>query len=481
MSNSASNKGARPMKRASRPERATRSVRAVGAAVALGFLTLLPSGAARAQSEAADGGISQIRDAEIEQDLRQWELPVWKAAGLDPEALNIVLIADDQINSFVAGGQNIFIYTGLLTRSDNANQVIGVMAHETGHVFGGDLARMTEALRKAKIAQIIGMVAGVAAGAATGDASGAMAGIAAGQTYAERNFLSFSRGQEGAADKAATEFLADTKQSPRGLLAFMQKIQQQENSMGVHEMPYVMTHPLTQDRIDFLEHAVETSKYADAPEPAAYKEEHARMVAKLAGFLWPPARVFDKYPESDTSIAARYARAIAYHRMDNEQKALGLIDGLIAERPQDPFFRELKGQFLFEAGRVRDAVAPYRLANRLLPHTALIETEMAQTMVESGDRSDDREALSALRDAVLHESDDPLSWRLLATVYGQEGRENQALLATAEEAFAEGRYRDAKGQAHNLEKRFPFGSPGALRAQDLEQAAADALHNQDQD
>jgi predicted Zn-dependent protease len=447
---------------------------------ALALISLLRSPAAQAQSETPNGGISQIRDAEIEQDLRQWELPVWEAAGLDPEALNIILISDDQINSFVAGGQNIFVYTGLLTRSDNANQVIGVMAHETGHVFGGDLARMKEALRKARIAQIIGMVAGAAAGAATGDSSGAMAGIAAGQSYAERNFLSFSRGQEGAADKAATEFLAATHQSPRGLLAFMQKIQQDETAMGIHELPYLMTHPLTQDRIDFLEHAVETSKYADAAEPAAYAEEHARMVAKLAGFLWPPARVFETYPESDHSIAARYARSIAYHRMDDNRKALGLIDGLIAERPQDPFFRELKGQFLFEAGRVRDAVAPYRLANRLLPHNPLIETEMAQTMVESGDRRDDREALTALQDAVLHESDDPLSWRLLATVYGQEGQENQALLATAEEAFAEGRYRDAKGEAHNLEKRFPFGSPGAIRAQDLEQAAADALSDQDQ-
>ena len=431
--------------------------------------------AARAQSETGEPGISQVRDAEIEQDLRQWEMPVWKAAGLDPDAMHIILISDDEINSFVAGGQNIFVYTGLLTRSDNANQVIGVMAHETGHIFGGDLARMREALRNAQIAQIVGMIAGLAAGVATGGSGAAVAGTTAGQSFAVRNFLSFSRGQEGAADNAATDFLAATHQSPRGLLQFMQKLQQEETSMGIHEVPYLRTHPLTQDRINFLEHDVATSKYADAPEPAAYAEEHARMVAKLVGFLWPPARVFEKYPETDNSIAARYARAIAYHRMDDNDKALKLIDGLIAGAPGDPFFRELQGQVLFEAGRVSESVAPYQQADRLLPDNPLIETEMAQTMVETGDRRYDKAALDALNDAAIKAPDDPMTWRLLATLYGQQGKENQAILYSAEEAYAEGRYKDARGQARYVKGLFPFGSRDALRAQDLESAAHDAL------
>lgn len=435
--------------------------------------------AARAQSETGEPGITQIRDAEIEQDLKQWEMPVWKAAGLDPDAMHIILIGDNEINSFVAGGQNIFVYTGLLTRSDSANQVIGVMAHETGHIFGGDLARMREALRKAQIAQIIGMIAGAAAGVASHDSNSAIAGMGAGESFAERNFLSFSRGQEGAADKAATEFLEHTGQSPRGLLQFMQKIQQEETSLGIHEMPYLRTHPLTQDRIDFLEHAVDTSKYADAPEPAAYAEEHARMVAKLIGFLWPPERVFEKYPETDNSVAARYARAIAYHRMDDNDKALKLIDGLIAGAPDDPFFRELRGQVLFEAGRVGEAVAPYQQANRLMPESPLIETEMAQTMVETGDRHYDKAATDALNDAAIKAPEDPMTWRLLAAISGQEGKENQAILYTAEEAYAEGRYKDARGQARYVEKRLPFGSPDALRAQDLEQAADEAIKDSD--
>ncbi len=431
--------------------------------------------AARAQSETGSPGISQIRDAEIEQDLRQWEMPVWKAAGLDPDAMHIILIADDQINSFVAGGQNIFVYTGLLTRSDNANQVIGVMAHETGHVYGGDLARLSDAIKKAQIAQVIGMIAGAAAGVATHSGSPAVAGMAAGQSYAERNFLSFSRGQEGAADKAATIFLNDTGQSPRGLLQFMQKLQGDENALGIHEVPYLMTHPLTQDRIDALQHDVSTSKFADAREPATYKEQHSRMIAKLVGFLAPTSDVFEKYPETDNSVAARYARAIAYHRMSNEAEAMKLVDGLIAGAPDDPFFQELKGQFLFEAGHVAESVAPYQRANQLLPRNALIETEMAQTMVEAGDGRYDRQALDALTDSADKDSDNPLTWRLMATIYGREGKENEAILYTAEQAFAEGRYKEAKGQAHYVAGRFPFGSPGALRAQDLEQDAENAI------
>jgi predicted Zn-dependent protease len=434
---------------------------------------------AYAQSETPSAGISQIRDAEIEHDLRLWEMPVWKAAGLDPAAMHIILINDDEINSFVAGGQNIFVYTGLLTRSDTANQVIGVMAHETGHIYGGDLARMREALQKARVAQVIGIIAGAAAGVASHSANGIAAGTMAGESFAVRNFLSFSRAQEGAADRAAVTFLGDTGQSPRGLLQFMQKIQQEEVGLGIHEIPYLMTHPLTQDRIDFLEHAVATSKYADAPEPAAYKEEHDRMVSKLIGFLWPTERVFEKYPETDQSIAARYARAVAYHRMSDDDKALSLMDGLIAQEPHDPYFRELKGQILFEAGRVAESVAPYQEANRLLPGNALIETEMAQTMVESGNRRYNKEARDALNDAVLKDADDPLTWRLLATVYGQAGDENKAILYTAEEAYAEGRYKDARGQARYIQKRFPFGSPDALRAQDLEQAAQSAIDQSD--
>lgn len=423
---------------------------------------------------AGEPGLARIRDAEIEQYLRQWETPVWKAAGLSPDAMNIVLVNDNEINSFVAGGQNIFVYTGLLLRSDNANQVVGVLAHETGHIAGGHLARMGEAIEKAEIVQILGVLLGAAGMIAGGGGAGA-AGAGAGASLAERSFLSFSRTQERSADQAAVNFLERTGQSARGLLDFFKKLEGQELLSARRQDPYLLTHPLTEDRITFIQHFLQDSKYADAPEPAAYKEEFARMTGKLIGFLWPVPRVFQRYKEADNSIEARYARSIAEHRLGNESAALKLIDSLLAEKSNDPYFNELKGQFLFEGGKVHEAVAPYQRANQLLPHNPLIETEMAQAMVESGNPRFEKEALAALEDAAGSDKDNSLTWRMIATIRGRQGDEGGASLALAEEAYTEGRYREARGQAKRAQKLLPVGSPGALRAQDIEQAASKAI------
>jgi predicted Zn-dependent protease len=426
----------------------------------------------------ADGpGISRIRDAEIESYLRDWASPVWREAGLDPNQVQIVLVNDNQINAFVAGGLNIFIYTGLLAQSDSANQVIGVMAHETGHIAGGHLARMGEAIQHAEILEILGLILGAAAIGATGGRQGdaGLAGIGAGATLAERNFLSFSRTQERSADQAGVTFLEGSGQSARGLYDFMKKLQGQEFLSAQRQDPYLRTHPLTQDRVDFIEHFLETSKYANAPPRPGHVEEHARMRGKLIGFLWPVPRVFQHYKDTDTSVEARYARSIAFHREAKEQDALKLIDGLITEKPDDPFYNELKGQFLFEAGKVRDAVPFYQKANKTFPHNPLIETELAQTLIETGDPRFEKEAADNLNDAVTMDQQDPLTWRMLAIVYGRQGDEGRTALALAEQALTEGRYSDAKGQAKRAEKLLPTGSAGALRAQDIEQAAEKAI------
>jgi predicted Zn-dependent protease len=426
---------------------------------------------ARAQAE----GMPRIRDAEIESYLRQWASPVWQAAGLDPKQVTIVIVNSPQINAFVAGGLNIFIYTGLLEQSDSANQVIGVMAHETGHIAGGHLSRMGPEIEKAQIIQILGMVLGAAAGVATGQGGAGAVGAGAGTGLAERSFLSFSRTQERSADQAGVSFLEASGQSARGLLEFMKKLQGQEFLSAQRQDPYLRTHPLTQDRVDFIEHFLQTSKYANAPPRPGYVEEHARMRGKLIGFLWPIARVMQKYKEGDNSVEARYARSIAFHREAREKEALQLVDSLLAEKPNDAFFNELKGQFLFEAGKVSEAVAPYQKANRLFPHSALIESEMAQAMVETGDASYNKEALASLNDSVSIDPEDPMTWRLLAVIYGRQGDEGRATLAVAEQSFYEGRYADARGQAKRAQKLLPAGSPGAIHAQDLEQQAEQAL------
>ena len=429
------------------------------------------------QSESGSAEIGRIRDAEIEGYLTKWATPVWQAAGLDPQQVQIVIVNDKQVNAFVAGGLNMFIYAGLLIQSDSANQVVGVMAHETGHIAGGHLARMDEAIQNAQIIQILGLVLGAAAVAASrGQAAGAgMAGASAGADVAIKNFLSFSRTQERSADQAATTFLEASGQSARGLYEFMQKLQKEEFLAAYRQDPYLRTHPLTQDRVDFLAHFLDTSKYSNAPPRPGYAEEHARMRGKLIGFLWPVERVFRHYKADDNSIEARYARAIAYHRENRDDMALKLIDGLIAEHPDDPFYNELKGQFLFEAGKVKEAVAPYEKANKDLPHNALLETELAQVLLETGDQRYNERALASLSEAVQRENDDPLTWRMLAIVYGRQGKEGETALALAEEFYAEGRYKEARAEAKRAQQRLPYGSPGGLRGQDIEQASDKAI------
>ena len=419
--------------------------------------------------------LSFIRDAEIENYLRQWEMPVWKAAGLDPDAMHIYLINSNEINSFVAAGQNIFIYTGLLLKADNANQVIGVMAHETGHIAGGHLARMSEEMKNASVPAIVGLLLGAATAVATGNGDALRAGMSAGESISERTFLAYSRTQERSADQAATTFLERTGQSARGLLQFFEKLQQQEYLSGAHMDPYLLTHPLTQDRIEFLQRVVAHSKYPRANESPHRKEEFARMLGKLVGFLDPTARVFQRYKPDDTSIGALYAHAVAYHRMGRLEEAQKIIDRLLAEKPNDPYINELKGQFLFEDGKVPQSIPFYQAANRELPHNSLLETEMAQSMVETGDHRYDDAALAALKDASQRDDENALTWRLRATIEGRRGNMPQATLDLAEEFYAEGNFRAAKGEAIKAQKALPNGSPGYLRAQDIESASTQAM------
>jgi predicted Zn-dependent protease len=448
-------------------------LRRLSASVAIAGLVFGLAGQAYGQSESGGTELGRIRDAEIEGYLSTWATPVWRAAGLDPQQVDIVIVNDKQINAFVAGGLNIFIYAGLLMQSDSANQVIGVMAHETGHIAGGHLARMDDAIQNAQIIQILGMILGAAAVAASrGQAAGAgMAGMSAGTDIAVKNFLSFSRTQERSADQAGVTFLEQSGQSSRGLLEFMQKLENQEFLAAAHQDPYLRTHPLTQDRIDFITHFNETSKYANAPPRPGYVEEHARMRGKLIGFLWPISRVFQRYKDTDNSVEARYARSVAYHRESRDDLALKLVDSLIAEHPDDPFYNELKGQFLFEAGKVKDAIGPYEKANTGLPHNGLLETELAQVLVETGDQRYNDQALAALNEAVTREKDDPLTWRMLAIVYGRQGKEGETALALAEQFYADGHYKQARAEAKRAQQLLAYGSPGGVRAQDIEQAA----------
>ena len=425
-------------------------------------------------AHAEDEKISLIRDTEVENIIRAYAAPVFKVAGLDPDSIKVHLVKDRRLNAFVAGGLHMFINTGLLMRSKDAGQVIGVIAHETGHVVHGDLVRMRRTIRNAQIQSIITFLLGAAAGILAQDSQAGLAVMSLGAKATEGTLLQYSRTQESAADQFAVKALDAAGISSRGLLEFMRLLQGQEFLVTARQDPYLRTHPLTSARIAFLRNHVAESPVSDAALPPKFAEMHARMRAKLIGFLDYPLRVLAKYDARDTGIEARYARAIAFYRDGRIERALPLIDKLIADFPKDPYFRELKGQVLFENGRVDEAVAAYRDSVNLLPDAPLILTSLGQALLEQNRPQADKEALKYLKQAIRYDTDNPMTWRFLGVAYGRGGDIGMASLALAESGLLYGDKQTVRQQAERAEKHLAKGTPAWQRLQDIKRSLEQA-------
>jgi len=413
-----------------------------------------------------------IRDAEIEGLMRLYTKPIFQAAGLSPGAVSVYLINDPRINAFVAGGQRIFIHTGLLTQAKTPNEVIGVLAHETGHISGGHLARMGQEIDRQSTTVIIGVLLGAAAmgaGVATGEADAMRAGqgiMGGAGTMAQRLVLNYVRAMEASADQAALKFLTATGQSAAGMITLFQKLANQSIASAQFVDPYVMSHPMPMDRIRNLEVAAKASPYFNKKDSPELMMRHQLMQAKLTGFL-TPHMVYQKYPTSDTSMPARYARAIVAFRQGDTRNALPVIDSLIADLPKNPYFWELKGQALLEGGSPSKAIAPLRQAEKLLPSNGLIKLMLAQALLGTETKENAQAAIKTLRAAQKTESDVPSVYKLMAMAYAQLGDIPRAELATAESAFLQGDRKLAIEKAQRALQTFKRGSPEWLRANDI--------------
>lgn len=412
---------------------------------------------------------SYITDTEIELYIRELATPVFQSAGLSPSAIDLYFINDDTLNAFVAGGQNIFFHTGLLMATETPEQLLGVIAHETGHIAGGHLARSGEALRNASQNALLGIILGAGAALATGRGDAATAIFKGSQAAVQGSLLEYSRAQESAADQAGIRYLESNQETSKGMLEFLSTLSGQELLSGRSRSPYASTHPLTRDRIAFVEEQVRKSRYSDKKLPEDLQLKHRRMVAKLHGFINSPARTFRDYPETETSLEARYARAIATYRLPDTTKAESLVDDLLADNPDDPYFLELKGQILFEAALPVKAEAAYRKAHEALPDAPRIELELARVLLALGTKEDDQEAQAHLENVVRKLPNSTFAWRQLAIAYGRNGEHGMSALALAEEAFRAGRERDAALQANRAKQKLQPHTEAWLRATDIEE------------
>jgi predicted Zn-dependent protease len=425
---------------------------------------------ARAQ-DSVTRGMPLIRDAEIEQLLRDYAQPVLRAAGLAKQNVRVVVLSDRAFNAFVMDGRHIFINAGALFDAKTPNEIIGIFAHETGHLAGGHLQRLREQLASAQTAGIIALLAGVGAavaasrGGAAGDVGGAA--IMAPQTAIMRSVLAYVRTQEDQADHAGVKFLNATGQSPKGMVDLFKRLSNEVLFNSRYIDPYLQTHPMPADRVAALETIAKASPYWDKKDSPELQLRHDMMRAKLAGFLERPDTVARRYPASDHSLPARYARAISTYRNSDLRQAISQIDALIQVQPNNPYFYELKGQALLEGARPAEAVAPLRQASQLSHENPLIEIMLAQALNATNNPRLAEEAVSLLRSAIAHEPEAPEAYSQLAMAYGRKGDLANADLASAQAAFARGDLKTARQLATRAKTRLPVGSPAWVRADDI--------------
>jgi predicted Zn-dependent protease len=431
---------------------------ALVAGTAFLFLSVLAPVPARAQSI--------IRDTEVERVLRNYLDPILVVAGLQPEAVHLYIVDDPSINAFVAEGQNMFIHTGLLMALDAPNEVIGVMAHETGHMAGGHLVRTAQGARAAMIPMLLSMAAGIAAIAAgAGDAGSAI--LMGGQQIAQRTFLAFTRTQEASADQAAVRYLTATHQSGLGMLQVFKRFESQEILLSFKVDPFAQSHPAPADRISALQGLVDASPYRDVKDSPISQYAFDMLRAKLRGYIERPEVTLRRYPLTDTSKPARYARAMAYFHQPNMEKALTEIESLIKDEPENPFFLEMYGQLKVEMGKVEDGIGPYQEAVKALPDAPLIRVALGAAMLGTENPKYTQPAAQELQVALTQERDNAYAWYELAQAYSREGKTGQAELATAERYFALYSFPAAMNFAGRAQRQLPQGSTDWQRASDI--------------
>jgi predicted Zn-dependent protease len=426
-----------------------------------------------AHAQGGKAGLPIIRDAEIEELLRDYLRPILKVAGLAQQNIEVVLVNSRTFNAFVMDGRRIFVNTGALLDSRTPNQIIGVLAHEAGHIAGGHLSRLRGELADAQNMAMIGMLmagGAMAAGAATGSQGGVQAGAALLSMQGEivkRSILSYQRSQEEAADRAAVRFLNATGQSSKGLYDTFARFAEQTMFLSQSVDPYLQSHPMARERLKALAELGRSSPHWNKTDSPELQLRHDLMRAKIVGFTERPDAIARRYPASDSSLPARYARAISAYRFTDIRNATREIDSLIQAMPNSPYLHELKGQALLESGRAREAIAPLRRAVAMAPGAHLIRIMLGQAMVATNDPALLDEAIGILQRGLAHEREASDGFRYLAMAYGRKKDYGQADLASAQAAFAAGDIKTARELAGRARQRFPTGSPGWIRADDI--------------
>jgi predicted Zn-dependent protease len=414
--------------------------------------------------------VSIIRDAEIERLIRDYARPIIKAAGLGKGAVDIVLVNDPSFNAFVSG-RRIFIHTGAIMTAETPGEIIGVIAHETGHMAGGHQFRLRQraetAEKMAVLSTILGMGVTVAGAATKNDGlAGVGGGLAAGGVEAAgRSLLSYQRGEEMTADRSAIEYLNRTQQSSAGMLRTFKRFADALALSGARVDPYRISHPLPQERIANLQTLAQESPYFDKQDSPELQLRHDMARAKIAVYTIGGNAIPRLFRKDPRGIGARYGLALTAFLHGSPKAALAKTDALIKEMPGDPYLYELRGDTLIKLNKAADAALAYQKAMKLDPERSpLLQTGYGQALLLAGKAEAAKRELSG---AIARDKDNISAYQLLAQAYGQTGDVADAELATADMHYYSGDLQQAKIFAARAQRQFKTGSPAWLRAEDI--------------
>jgi predicted Zn-dependent protease len=442
--------------------------------LAAAAIALTPFSAAHAQAK----GPPVLRDTETEQLLREYTRPILRAAGLEKQNIQMVIVNEGSFNAFVADGRRIFVNYGAILQSETPNQIIGVLAHETGHLAGGHLSKLREQLANAQTQMIIAMLLGAGAMAVgstrgsgsagnNGLANAGAAALAGPQEMIRRTLLSYQRQQEENADRAGVKFLTATQQSPKGMYETFKRFTSESLFAARGADPYLQSHPMPAERVASLQEFASSSPYWDKKDDAALQLRHDMVRAKISAFMERPETVYRRYPLTNDSMPARYARAISTYLHGDLRSALTQIDALIQVQPNNAYFYEVRGQALLEGGKPAEAIPALRKAVALSNNAPLIEMLLGQALVGSDNKAYTDDAVRILRAAVAREPEAILGYMQLAMAYGRKGDYAEADLASAQAAYLRGDNKTARELATRAKTRFAVGTPGWVKADDI--------------
>lgn len=409
-----------------------------------------------------------IRETEIESILKSYLSPIFKVANLNPENIKVYLVIDNTMNAFATLDYSVFVTSGLITKAGNADQLIGVLAHETGHIAGGHVARKIGEMGKASQRALASALIGALVGAASKNPEAGLGVFLGGTAAAQNLFLHYSRAEESTADQAALKYMKALGWSPEGLLQFMEKISHQELLIVERQDKYLRTHPLTRDRIKSVKNYIEVNKKYFAPLPESFQKSFSRLKAKVEAFILRPGSVIKKYA-GETEVD-RYARSIAFARQGDYRNAMPLMSSLVKENPKDPFFWDQEGDMYYDQGKFKEAITSYQEAVALKP-VPFFRLSFAAALLALENKKLDQEAIEQLEKVVMEDRALPWAWRFLAIAYGRQGKMSKMAISLAEQALVEGDYFNAIAQSDRtlqmLKKEKTPSSATKIRAQDI--------------